>query len=178
MKHRYFWEDFFPRPKSCLRTTSSVSWANRQGFLYRMFAENEQTQRQSQWSPVSVSSGLSTASPRFMSPKLTPLKPSFLQETALSPYCECSQVKLAEGQGFHCRWNFRVLWSLALDRDMSAPKKLESQLDPHFTLMSLTALSKVPSVSYHHRRKKTEGCSGWAVSSRIEGAKGEGNMHH
>lgn len=56
------------------------------------------------------------------SPKLTPLKPSFLQETALSPYYECSKVQLAEGQGSHCRWNFRVLWSLALDRDTSAPK--------------------------------------------------------
>lgn len=65
---------------------------------------------------------LSTTSPRFMSPKLTPLKPPFFQETVLSPYCECSQVKLAEGQGFHCRWNFRVLWSLVLDRDVSAPK--------------------------------------------------------
>lgn len=61
---------------------------------------------------------------------------------------------------------------------MLPSRNLESQLDAHFTLMSLTALSKVPSVPYHHRRKKRDGCSGWAVISRIEGAKGEENMQH
>lgn len=37
---------------------------------------------------------------------------------------------------------------------MLTSRDLESQVEPHFTLMSLTALSKVPSVPYHHQEKK------------------------
>lgn len=55
---------------------------------------------------------------------------------------------------------------------------LGNQLEPRFTLLPLPVSSKVPLSPIITRRKKTEGCAGWAVISGPEGAKGEENMRH
>ena len=123
MKHQHFWKSFFLRPKRCLHTPPQWPGLMDEGSFIECLLKMNKHRGKASDLFCQLAQDLSTASPSFISPKPPPLKAPFLQETALSPYCECFQAKLAEGQGFHCRRSFMVLWSLASDRDMGASKQ-------------------------------------------------------
>lgn len=57
MKHPYLWENFFPRPESCLRTPPWWSGLTIEGAFMNVCWKGT-PEGQSQWSPQSVSSGL------------------------------------------------------------------------------------------------------------------------
>lgn len=67
---------------------------------------------------------------------------------ASKPNWQRGRVSTADEVSWCCGpWHLIETWALP-------NRKLESQLEPRFTLVSLTALSKVPSVPYHHQGKK------------------------
>lgn len=74
---------------------------------------------------------------------------------AAFPRCEGVQAKPAEWQALGRRQSSQCCGPWHPSETGTLPSQnLENQLEPHFTLLSFTALSKVPSVPYHHQEKK------------------------
>lgn len=174
-KHQHLRENLFLRTKSCFPPPpgqlssggafTECSWEmnaarSRARGPLSLVAQLLSRHLQGSWLPI-----LPQKSPSLPEAVLPPVTTSQLDDQGgkLSP----------RNQGSHCCRPWHPTETGPLPR-----WNLETQLEPQFSLLSLPALSKVPSVPYHHQEEKGRRLRWLGSAEQHRGAQGEENTRH